>query len=670
VEKGYDPVTRTAIRLAIGAGLGAAAWPALGAGLPVLPEWLRFLAAWFLFTAGPGIVVAALLARQLDTLRGGLLALGVGSAATPVVIDIAGHLGVVPLFPYFACACAGLGVAAWLSAARGARVSTSRGDLVACLGLLVLAAGIGAVVFGHRLSTGPNGIQLYGDYDSADLSYYAAEASEASHTVPPMASYYSGHKLNAAYYPHLVLAMAHRFADVPVLPMYFRYAWPTFVALGTLMAFCLVRTVAPRAVAVLASALVIAGSDFSYLAGWWLPHTNLDWDFVLWPTNFLSPTMHVLQFNTWGPSLPVFFTALYAIVRGLQTGSRGWLATGAFALAVLFEFKPFAYIVLIAAIGAAALFSGRDWATRWRLVGVGVLTAVFTVPLILDIFALAPGDRRSKLVIDFFLLPERMLIKTDLAGAFASLAEPVRLSLATALFLIVGVGVRWVGAPGVWRAIRHGVGPDNAAWRLLAWIVVAGLAIPFVLTTDPYVDTINFHLTGLYLMWVFAAAALVRLSQRGPRGLAVAALAVALTMPSTVHYLARKWTEAGRPPRAALSRSEVAIAEYLKQTDPELTVILHDRPLAPSLLTVVSERRIVLGWDVRYSAVGGEGRLADVNAFYASADGDPDAAAEILRRYKVTHVVVRSEGDRVHPDVLAGLQLVLRFPDVALYQVR
>ena len=46
---------------------------------------------------------------------------------------------------------------------------------------------------------------LYGDYDTADLGYYAAEASEAAHTVPPMASYYSGHRLNAAYYPHLVL---------------------------------------------------------------------------------------------------------------------------------------------------------------------------------------------------------------------------------------------------------------------------------------------------------------------------------------------------------------------------------------------------------------------------------------------------------------------------------
>ena len=77
----------------------------------------------------------------------------------------------------------------------------------------------------------------------------------------------------------------------------------------------------------------------------------------------------------------------------------------------------------------------------------------------------------------------------------------------------------------------------------------------------------------------------------------------------------------------------------------------------------------MLGWDVRYSAVGGEGRLRDVNAFYASADGDPAEALETLRRYHVTHVIVRGEGDHVHPEVLARLKRVLQFPDVALYEV-
>jgi len=97
--------------------------------------------------------------------------------------------------------------------------------------------------------------------------------------------------------------------------------------------------------------------------------------------------------------------------------------------------------------------------------------------------------------------------------------------------------------------------------------------------------------------------------------------------------------------------------------------VLHDRPLSPSLTTIVAARRIVLGWDVRYSAVGGEERLNDINRFYGSADRDPDAAFETLRRYHVTHVIVREDRDRVHPVVLERLRLLLRLPDVSLYAV-
>ena len=51
-----------------------------------------------------------------------------------------------------------------------------------------------------------------------------------------------------------------------------------------------------------------------------------------------------------------------------------------------------------------------------------------------------------------------------------------------------------------------------------------------------------------------------------------------------------------------------------------------------------------------------------------SADGNPEAAFETLGRYQVTHVIVRDD-DRVHPDVLARLHLVMQFPGAALYTV-
>jgi len=668
---------RRPARLALGGAIGACAWPLLHLAAARLPEPLRFLLGWLIFTFGPGIAVGGALGAALDPLQRAIVILGVGTAATPVVIDVLGRAGLISLFPFVACALAGAGLAVWR------RSSVDRRDAAACAWLALLAAVTGAIVFWHRLLVDADGIRLFGEYDTADMSWYAVVASEATHTIPPMASYYSGHALNGAYFPQLVLAMVHRFFAVPILAVYFRYAYPTFVVATVLCIFALVRAVASRRAAVLSAVLILLGSDFSYLAAWFLPHAAVDWDYVLWPTNFLSSTMQIMHFSTWSPTLPLFFTALFAIVHGLQVRSRGWLALAGFMIGMLFEFKPFAWVVLMGALGACVVFARGGWAARRPFVETIAFGVLFSLPFLWRAATLAPADRRTRLLIQYFLMPKRMLIKIDMVGQFAdaaariapvaALRTPIFLLMATVVFLAVGIGMRWLGAPGAWRAIVKGDDSGTSAgWRLLAWCVVAGILVPFVLTTEPYVDTAQFYFTGLFVMWIFAAAALAAFAEK--RGAAAGAAAIAATLvlafPSSGHYLLRRWTDRDREPRAALTRPEMAIADYLRtSTDPETTVILHDRPLTPSLTAILSERRIVLGWDVRYSAVGGEGRLREVNRFYGSAAGSAEAALDVLRHYQVTHVIIRPQADRVHADVVARLKPILQFPDVVLYEV-
>jgi len=670
------------MRIALGSIAGALAWPLIGAGLPYAPEPLRFWIAWALFTFGPGVLVAGLLARELDTLRRVIVLLGTGSAVSPLLIDILGRTGQVPAFPFIATALCGAGLALWSAApADGVRPArTPRGDIYAAAVVLLVTAALGAIVFWHRLQWTSEGVFLMGEYDTPDMAFYAVEASEASHTIPPEASYYSGHKLNAAYFCHLVPAMVHRFGGVPILPLYFHFLWPTCLSLGALAGFAMVRLIARARVAALAMIMLAACSDFSYLAEWFLPKDPGGWDYVLWPTNFLSPTMMVLFFNTWGPTLPVFFTVLFAMVRGLQTKSWRWLLLGAFLVGILFEFKPFAFLVIMSALSAAVVFSG-DWAARKRFAFTVVLGSIFTLPSVIKAASLDPEDRRSKLVFEFLPLVDRMLIKLGLREDAVDLARhlipiaplqiPLMLVAASVPFFLVGTGVRWMGAPGVWRAIRPNASADRDAWRLLAWGAVAGLAIPLVIATEPYIDTLNFYMTGLYFLWIFTAVAMFALIDRRPlAGTVATVLLIASVMPSSLHYLERRWQDDVRPPRAGLSRAEVGIAEYLRTaTDPEATVILHDGPLEPSVLAILSERRIVLGWDVKYSAVGGESRLRDVEAFYQSADGDAAEALATLDRYHVTHLLVRTRRDRVHPDVLARLTPIFKYPEVALYRV-
>ena len=664
------------LRSIAGALLGAAAWAACSLFFPALPPPVRFAVAWPLFTFGPGAAAGLPLTRALDPLQRTIVLLAIGSGLTPILVVFLGYAHAIPLYPYLVCALGGAALATWRYPRGTERPRVTADVAWACVGLAAVAAATGAIAFWHRLGyTG--GVQVYGLYDSMDLSYYAVMASEATHTVPPTASFYAGHALNAAFYPQLILTMVHRFAAVPLLSIYFGYGWPAFLVLGALAGFVLVRALTSTAVAFLALALILVGGDFSYAAATVLPHATDQWDYLLWPTNFLSPTMEVLHFNTWAPTLPVFFGALYGIVEAVRRRSVGWTVVTAVLLASLFQFKPFAYMVLMGALTAAVVFAGRDWQARWRLAPLLGLAVILTLPYVYSI-ARQP-DRRSALLIQLFLLPQRMLLKLDLtswADALAArlapaplLQRPALFAIATVIFFAGGLGVRWIGLPGTWRAIRRQHAADAAAWSVLGWICGAGILIPFVLVTDPYVDTLQFYQTGLYILWIFSAAALAAFAARHRAAGAMAiAVVFAVSVPSSIHFLHVKWTDNQRPPRVALTRGQVAIAHYLQSTDPETTVVLHDQPAEPSLIAILSERRVVLGWGHPYYAVGSAGRLADVNAFFDSAGRDPAGPLETLRRYHVTHVVV-TDRDQVHPDVLSHLQAVARYADATLYVV-
>jgi hypothetical protein len=258
------------------------------------------------------------------------------------------------------------------------------------------------------------------------------------------------------------------------------------------------------------------------------------------------------------------------------------------------------------------------------------------------------------------------------------MARPLLVLAATILFLAAGIGVRWLSAPAIWRALRgsaltgsdpmtKGVAGSDPMWRLLAWTTVAGVAIPFVLVTEPYNDTLQFYQVGLYVAWIFTAATLTHFAARKPvAGIAAIALVIALALPSSLHYLERRWTDGTRPALVGLTRTEIAIITHLRGLDPDATVVLNDRPLDPSLLAVLSERRVVLAWG-RY-AVGSAERLREVEAFYSGSRAVPDLL-DILLKHHVTHVVVHTGRDRVHPEVLARLKLVMGDEEVQLYEV-
>jgi hypothetical protein len=85
------------------------------------------------------------------------------------------------------------------------------------------------------------------------------------------------------------------------------------------------------------------------------------------------------------------------------------------------------------------------------------------------------------------------------------------------------------------------------------------------------------------------------------------------------------------------------------------------------LITVLSKQRSVLAWS-RYVRNSGD-RQREIERFFDSASGDPTRDWEILRKHGVTHVIEARGADRIHPQVLDRLALIIQTPSLTLYAV-
>jgi hypothetical protein len=258
---------------------------------------------------------------------------------------------------------------------------------------------------------------------------------------------------------------------------------------------------------------------------------------------------------------------------------------------------------------------------------------------------------------DWFATVAQSLTSTDDAKVriAALMAEPV--------FLFGTLGFRLAGLPSFWSSLWR-PSRNDVVWRVLAWAVLTAVALSSFVVSVPYHETVQIHQLALFLMAPFAARGVMAISAGWKRNVA-ATVVLTLAVPCTVQYLARRWHDRDRPAMAQVDADEQAIANYLLTTDPEHTVVLHDRPNDPSLVGILGERPSVLAWAgyVR----GSDERRNDVESFFGSPD--TDAAVRTLRTYKPTHVIEYLDRDHVNPDVQRHLQLALKQGHVAIYSV-
>jgi hypothetical protein len=396
---------------------------------------------------------------------------------------------------------------------------------------------------------------------------------------------------------------------------------------------------------------------------------------------FMAPAAEWLFFNTWTPALTVVFAGLYALTRISGRKSLGWTLVAGACFGLLFMFKSFAFgLVLPALIISALVYSLRRDTSAGRLIGTAVIAVLCAAPWLWSIVALNGTEGRADISIQWMSLPRRMLFKIEIWDRILSVAASLvgdpppawlLLSMVTAIFLIGGLGTRVLGIVPLWRAAT---GHESMRpWTPLAWIVIAGVIVPFAIAVAPFPNTIQAYQLGLFAMWPFAVRVLwpPGATPSATRWAATAAF-VLCSVAATAHYgLAAHAASAG-PPLAALTGDDVRIVRYLRKLDSKTTMVLHSTPLKPSLYSIESGRRVVLAWS-SYAAGDGspdvDARAAEIDRFFGTTTGAGADEVDILSRYQVTHVIERVAIDHLHPHVVQQLHLVTGTPGTRLYEV-
>jgi hypothetical protein len=667
-------------RALAGAGAGLAVWLACHFFLRDLPAPIAFYVTAFAFIFGCGALPLTAFEAHTSAPERTALACALGMAVAPLLLFVLAMFRCRFLFAPLAFAATGAAVALWFAGTRRG-VPPRHGELrwLAIVALIVFA--LSSWVSSSRISMAADSISIFGDYDTFDLTFGAAMASELSHSIPPASPFYAGHWLVYSYFPLLLLAEIHNFSGVSTIQISLAFAWPFFglLAAGAIFAFC--RRLGSDLFAVLATLLIFTGTSLAYVAAAFWPHM-VKFDRLIWSSMFMAPSAEWLYFNAWTPALAVIGVGLYAVTRiDDEDNGRQWTLLAGICFGLLFMVKSFAFALVVAAVGMTGLVCWlRKDRGAGRLIAIAAIASACAAPWLISILTLNRAEQRAGVAIEPLSLVRRMLFKADLTTPLAAFADRlvgsdphawVLLTIATVIFLAGGLGTRVLGIRGVARAA--GGAESMRGWTPLAWLVVLGMSIPFVFAVAPFPNSIQAYQLALFCLWPFSVYAV------WPRGArpswqrwAATAVLVCLSIPGTVHYLQRAHAAARKPRLTGLDAGDLQVVRYLRRTDPETTLLLHSDPLWPSLYAIESERRVLLAWS---SYVAGDGsadvdaRAAEIARFFGSPAKPGVNDMSILTRYHVTHVIERPARDRLDPHVRTQLHLVTGTPDVRLYEV-
>jgi len=538
-------LVNAALVLVTVAALAAAGLAPSWGSLPLFAALVALL-VWL-----PGVAIldlARVRTRGLDDLA---LALVLGIAGSAAAYWLAARLGLRPLF--LAWPAAGLALAYRNRTRQRERLRAFAIAFQRPTTALVLAVVALALVpytflplFYSNLRPLPDGGFAF--YAMPDLVLHASLSGELTRTIPPLWPYFPGHPATYHYAMDLLPAVFAA-GGMSVVDGCVRFV-PTLLTASTALAlFALGREwLGSARAAAAATVLAFFGEDFSWIPG------VLEGHGVPWATAYFAmpTTVSLYMLNPMLPALGALAAVLLCLRCGLRGEKGAWLALAAGLVLAVAEYKVFAAMHLLAALGIAGavmLWRRHDR----RLLAFVAVCGLLLVPTALALSG-AESATRVQILLRAWPYVPRALVRVGLWNA--PWLQPLRAAwegrfdilgfaqyLVAALgFVVAAMGVRTIALGAVVRALREdgvrlalavfvGLGP---LLTLACSVVVPGLA-----PAEQYNNAVWFFVQAKYLAWLFAVEVLCRWG----RALAPAARtllwsgALAAALASGVQYL-------------------------------------------------------------------------------------------------------------------------------------
>lgn len=558
--------------------------------VPVHEAVLRFCLFAGLALVLPGVALQRLARVRPDA----ALVLPLGALSCSVAYWVALRTGQPLAFPLLTVATA-LGFA--VRPARGGVPGPSLRGAVAPLALLV--ALFSATQYRVNRAAA-DGSFLLDVGEHQDTALHVGLTFELVAGYPPQVPGLAGVPLRYHVGAHLVRAAAVRWAGVHPYDLLSRMeitVWAVGLVLA-LRAAALVLGLGAPAVALAGFAPLAA--DLSFVPGLLLGTGY--WAFKLGDA-FVEAVFFA---NSIAPAMVLALGAIVALRRHESGEGRGWLVLAGALAGGVSQFKVFTGAQMLLALATV-------WCRRRprALLALAVPAGLAVLALVLS--SGGPGAAPPAVVLE-------PLAPTNPAREAHGLAPASGLAFVASglAWIVLSMGLRAVGLPGAWRALRGEGGARAVAGALALW--GWPLALVVSIRADPDVDESFYFLqaSGLVL-WLFAAPVLASLA-RFSVALATAAGVVAL-LPAA-EFVARK---AVQRPEVVPAPAVRAMAALRTASCPGDVVVSRVRVAKVPLPVVLAGRRVALadyiGYWRQFTTLDAlEARRATVKEFFQARD--------------------------------------------------